>query len=325
MGERRPIRSLKLGSILLGLLLLGLQLSADVGIGVGIGIGVGALSPRELRLEGSTTVLPIAARAAELFQVLYPEIFVTIKGGGSSVGIAALINGTTDIATASRAMKPTERERLPTAVEWVIAKDGIAIVVHPSNPVERVTFAQIAEIYTNPRVRNWKDFGGPDLPIVVVSRDTTSGTYGSFMDMVIEEVKGKGARLRPDVIYVGSNAEMVATIEEAEGAIGYIGVGYLRPTVKVLPVSADGVTYVTASVETVLDGSYPISRSLYMYTDGVPLQEEPRGLFIDFIYSRTGQCVVLEQGFVPLYPIEEAVAPCRTLFEALGTEFIERE
>ena len=302
---------------ILSLLVVGLILA---------GLQVGIATQGELKLEGSTTVLPIAGRAAELFQVLHPEIVVTVKGGGSSVGIAALINGTTDIANASRPMKQKEWDQAAQAgvnpVEHVIAKDGIAIVVHPSNTVERLTFEQIAEIYTDPQARNWKDFGGPDLPIVVVSRDTTSGTYGSFLDMVIEEVKGKGARLRPDVVYVGSNAEMVATVEGAEGAIGYIGIGYIKPTVKVLPVSPDGVTYVTASVATVLDGTYPLSRSLYMYTDRVPLHQDPRGLFLDFIYSRTGQCIVMEQGYVPLYSIEKAA--CEALFEALGTEFIEK-
>lgn len=291
-----------------------------------IGSVIGAATQEELKIEGSTTVLPIAGRAAELFQLLHPEIAVTVKGGGSSVGIAALINGTTDIANASRPMKQKEWDQAAAAgvnpVEHAIAKDGIAIVVHPSNTVESLTFEQIAEIYTNSKAQNWKDFGGPDLPIVVVSRDTTSGTYESFLDMVIKKVKGKGARLRPDVIYVGSNAEMVATVEGAEGAIGYIGVGYIKPTLKVLPVSPEGVTYVKASVATVLDGSYPISRSLYMYTDGVPTQEEPRGLFLDFIYSRTGQAIVVEQGYVPLYHMEKAT--CKLLFKAVGTEFIEK-
>ncbi len=291
-----------------------------------IGSVIGAATQEELKIEGSTTVLPIAGRAAELFQLLHPEIAVTVKGGGSSVGIAALINGTTDIANASRPMKQKEWDQAAAAgvnpVEHAIAKDGIAVVVHPSNTVESLTFEQIAEIYTDSKAQNWKDFGGPDLPIVVVSRDTTSGTYESFLDMVIKKVKGKGARLRPDVIYVGSNAEMVATVEGAEGAIGYIGVGYIKPTVKVLPVSPEGVTYVKASVATVLDGSYPISRSLYMYTDGVPTQEEPRGLFLDFIYSRTGQAIVIEQGYVPLYHIEKVI--CELLFKAVGTEFIEK-
>ena len=295
-------------SILLGLLLFGLQ--------------VGARSPVELKVEGSTTLLPIAGRAAELFQVLYPEIWVTVKGGGSSVGIASLINGTTDIANASRAMKPAELQKLPTAMEHTVGKDGIAIVVHPSNTIEGLTFEQIAEIYTDTSIKNWKQLGGLDRPLVVVSRDTTSGTYGSFVELVIEHVKGKGAQLRPDVIYVGSNAEAVATVEGAEGAIGYIGIGYITRTLKVIPISKDGGPYIVASAETVLSGSYPISRDLYMYTDGVPDQKEPRGLWLDFIYSRTGQCIVLEQGFVPLYPIDLAV--CEPLFAALGSEFIGR-
>lgn len=297
-----------LGSIVFGLLLVVFQL--------------GALSPAELKLEGSTTVLPIAGRAAELFQALYPEISVTVKGGGSSVGITALINGTTDIAMASRAMKPAELVKLPTAFEHMIAKDGIAIVVHPSNTIEGLTLQQIADIYTDTSIRNWRELGGPNLPIVVVSRDTTSGTYGSFMEIVIEQVKGKGAQLRPDTIYVSSNAEAVATVKDAEGAIAYIGIGYLKEGLKPLPIAKDSGPYISASAETVLSGSYPISRDLYMYTNGVPDQREPRGLWLDFIYSRTGQCVVQEQGFVALYRLE--LAACEALFAALGTEFISR-
>lgn len=285
---------------------------------------LGGATAGRLHIEGSTTVLPIAARAAELFQVLHPEIDVTIKGGGSSVGIAALINGTADIADASRPMKEKERDLATRAgvnpVEQVIARDGLALVIHPNNPVERLTFEQIAEIYTNPQAKNWEDFGGPDLPIVAVSRDSTSGTYGAFLELVIEEVKGEEVRLRPDLIYVSSNAELAATVAGAEGALGYLGIGYIKPGLKALPISKDGKTYVEASIPAVQAGRYPISRSLYMYTDGVPAPGDPRGLFLDFIYSRAGQCVVKEQGYVPLYAMEQGV--CEDLFEALGAEFI---
>ncbi len=293
-------------------------------------INVIATSSDELNIVGSTTVLPIAQRASELFMKAYPDYSVTIKGGGSSVGITSLINGTCDIADASRPIRQEEvemaEERGVNPVQFAIAKDGIAMVVHPSNPVEKLTFEQIAKIYTDPKIVNWKALGGPDRRLVVVSRDTTSGTYGSFLEMVIKEVEGKGARLRPDTIFVGSNAEMAETVAGAEGALGYIGMGYLSEELKVTRVSAKGETYISATLRNVREGIYPISRSLYMYIDGEKAngQWEPTkpiiAEWLDFIYSYTGQCVVKEQGYISLYDTDNNF--CKFLLKKLGAKYL---
>lgn len=290
----------------------------------------------DLFIKGSTTVLPIADRAAELFQStntytgFNPNFSVTIAGGGSSTGIAALINGEADIANASRPMKDKELKQAAKKgvipIEFAIAKDGIAIVVHSSNPVDELTFQQIADIYTG-QITNWSEVGGPDLKVVAVSRDTTSGTYGSFMDMIIEEIKGKKARLSPYVIYTGSNAEEAETVAGAEGAIGHIGMAYISEETKVVKVSKDGETFVKASLAAVIDGSYPVSRSLYMYVDGKETDSgwEPAkpviAGWLDFIFSYTGQCIALEQGYVPLIDVD--IDLCKYLFEGYGAEFIE--
>lgn len=289
-----------------------------------------ATSSSTLNIVGSTTVLPIAQRASELFMKAYPDYSVTIKGGGSSVGITSLINGTCDIANASRPMRDEEvkmaEEKGVNPVEFAIAKDGIAVVVHPSNPVEKLTFEQIAKIYTDPKIVNWKALGDPDRRLVVVSRDPTTGTGGSFLEMVIEEVEGKGARLRPDTIFVGSNAEMAETVSGAEGAIGYIGMGYLGEGLKVTRVSTKGETYISANLRNVREGIYPISRSLYMYIDGEKTsgQWEPTkpiiAKWLDFIYSYTGQCVVKEQGYISLYDTDDNF--CEFLFEKLGAKYL---
>lgn len=284
----------------------------------------------ELNIVGSTTVLPIAQRALELFTKVYPDYSVTLKGGGSSVGITSLINGTTDIADASRPLKDKElnlaSNKGVNPIEFAIAKDGIAIVVHPANPVEKLTFEQIAQVYTNPRINSWKHIGGPDMPLVVVSRETTSGTYGSFVDLIIEEIKGRGARLRPDIIYTGSNAEMAETLASAEGAIGYIGMGYLSGKIKAVKVSKDGDNFIKASLSTVREGTYPVSRSLYMYIDGQKTNGrwEPNkpviATWLNFIYSYMGQCSVKELGYVSLFDVDDNL--CKYLFSQYKAKYL---
>lgn len=271
--------------ILVGILLLSVA---------GLGVAAGA---EEIVLKGSTTVLPIAAHAAEEFTKLFPEIEVSVFGGGSGVGIAALIDGTTDIALASRAMKPNEWEK---ALErgiypyhfWV-AQDGIAIVVHPSNPLERLLIEDIKAIYTG-QINNWKELGGPDLEIVVVSRDTASGTYETFKKMVLG-----GERMRPDVIFVPSNAAMAATVAATPGAVGYIGMGYITESIKVLAVAHEGEEFMVPEVESVRMGIYPLSRPLFMITNGFPTGAIQK--FISFILSDQGQSIVEAEGFVSIH------------------------
>ncbi len=242
-------------------------------------------------LEGSTTVLPIAQKAAEVFMKNNPDADLSVRGGGSGVGIASIIDGTCDIADSSRAIKQDElgkaAKRGRDLKAHVIAMDGITHIVHPSNTVTNLTRAQIKEIYTSHAV-NWKKFGGPDLKIVVISRDSSSGTFEAFSEMVLDKKK-----VRPDAIMQASNQGIASIVARTPGAIGYVGLGYVSPSVKAI--SVDGVP---STKETVLKNKYPITRPLFMYTNGKP--EGTIKKFIDFVKSPEGQKIVDEEGFVGL-------------------------
>jgi phosphate transport system substrate-binding protein len=240
-----------------------------------------------LSLAGSTTVEPIATRAAEVYMEKHPDIKVTIQGGGSGTGIKMVGEGTADIGNASRNIKPEEKDRYPDLVGTVIAYDGIAIVVHPSNSVENLTKQQLQDIYAG-KIRNWKEIGGEDMEIVVITRAEGSGTRDTFIELVMN--KGK-VEETSSVLQKPSNGAVKATVAGNENAIGYIGLGYIDSSVKAIKI--DGVT---PSSTTVKGGTYPISRSLYMYT-----KDSPSGLaksFIDFILSSEGQDIVEEIGFI---------------------------
>ncbi|MFO8034933.1 MAG: phosphate ABC transporter substrate-binding protein [Candidatus Bipolaricaulota bacterium] len=253
-------------------------------------------------IKGSTTNLPIAQLAAEEFIELHPNTSVSVQGGGSGTGIAALIDGTTDIASSSRFMRTSEWR---TAVErgvlpynWHIANDGLAIVVHPTNPVDDLTFADIRAIYTG-EITNWSALGGPDLRIVAVSRDTASGTFGSFREMVLEgkEVRAPGALFQP------SNAAVEGAVADTQGAIGYIGLGYLNPRVKAVNVAAtDSDAYVEPLLDTVVAGTYPLARSLFMITNDFPSGAALD--FIMFVLSDRGQRLVEQAGYVPIRALD---------------------
>lgn len=248
---------------------------------------------RTLTLTGSTTVLPIAQLCAEEFMKYHPDVNISVRGGGSGVGIAALIDGTCDIANASRPMKTKElksaRGKGIRPVGTVIARDGIAIIVHTSNPLSAITAAQVKAIYTG-KISNWKDVGGKPGRIVVVARDVASGTFEVFKRKAL-----KGAKTRADALMLASNKAVATTVEKTPGAIGYVGLGYISPKVKAL--TLDGVK---PTKKTVVSGEYKFARPLYMYTNG-----KPKGLakeFIDFILSPEGQTIVAEAGFVPVKP-----------------------
>ncbi len=242
-------------------------------------------------VEGSTTVLPIAQRAAEVYMQSEPQADISVRGGGSGVGIASLIDGTCDIADSSRPIKDTELDKAvangKSIKAHVIAMDGIAIIVHPSNNVNALSKRQVKDIYTG-KISNWSQIGGGDQKAVVVSRDTSSGTFEAFMTLVLD-----GQKVRPDAIMQASNQAIASTVARTPGAIGYVGLGFLSSQVKALDI--DGVS---PSKETVLTGKYAIGRPLFMYTNGAP-QGLAKGL-IDFIKSEQGQKLVDEEGFVAL-------------------------
>jgi phosphate transport system substrate-binding protein len=244
---------------------------------------------KSLTLTGSTTVLPIAQREAEAFMDIYKDISVSVRGGGSGVGIAAIIDGRTDIANSSRSIKTKElktaREKGVNVYPNIIAQDGIAVVVNPENPIDSITIEDLKKIYTG-EIANWKELGGPAKPIVVISRDFSSGTFEVFNELVL-----KGGKVKDDALMLASNKAVATTVTETPYSIGYVGLGYLSDQVKALVV--DGVE---PTEETVRTGKYKLSRPLFMYTNG-----EPTGiikLFMDFVFSEQGQRIVKEAGFV---------------------------
>jgi len=245
-----------------------------------------------LNVEGSDTMVNLANSWAEQFMTENPNVNIAVKGGGSGNGIAALINGTADFANASREMKDEEikqaADKAVSPVETAVARDGIAVIVNPANDVQGLTMDQLGRIYRG-EITNWKDVGGADQEIVLLSRDSSSGTYEYFKEAVVGKDKNysKAAKLLP------STQAIVDETKGNEAAIGYIGVGYETPDVKVLEI--DGVV---ASVATVLDNTYPISRELYMYNNGDPTGAGKA--YVEWILGPEGQQVVEDEGFVPL-------------------------
>ncbi len=247
-----------------------------------------------LQLNGSTTVTPIAQAWAEAFHEKNPKVEVVVSGTGSGDGIAALINGTTDIAMASRKMKDKEKEQITngTPKEYVVGYDALAVIVHPSNPVQSLSMAQLKDIFTG-KIKNWKEVGGPDKDIIIYTRDTSSGTYEFFKEHVLnkEEFAERAKK-------VASNAAMTKSVAQDETSIGYVGLAFVDSTVKALPVSAEGGNPVPPSVETAKSHEYPIVRDLNMYTIN-----EAQGLakaFLDFGLSAEGQAMVQEVGYIPV-------------------------
>ncbi len=245
-----------------------------------------------LVIKGSTTVLPIAQKAAEVFMAEHPDVRISISGGGSGNGIKALIDGITDIADSSRFIKMKEVKHAVEngvyPVPFAIAYDCIIPVVHPSNPVSNLTIEQLRKIYEG-KIKNWKEVGGPNKRIVVISRDTSSGTYEVWEKKVMKE-----ARVYPGALLQASNGAVAQAVAKNKYAIGYIGLGYLNKHLKAVKVNG-----IKGSVKTTLDGTYPISRPLFMFTNGWPKGDCKA--FINFVLSPEGQKVVKKVGYIPLY------------------------
>ena len=252
---------------------------------------------------GSDTMVNLALAWAEAYQGIYPDVRISVTGGGSGTGIASLINGTADIANASRAMKAEERAEAESngiqPVEIPVARDAIAVIVHPDNPVESLTLQQISDIYSG-KITNWKEAGGEDRPIVLLSRETNSGTHVYFLEEVVRLGDSQNKTLfSPDTLLLPSSEGITAEVRQNLNAIGYDGLGYVTPDVKTVAVAAGpGAPYVKPSIESVNTGQYPIARPLFVYTNG-----EPDGMikdYIDWILGMDGQAIVAGLGFVPL-------------------------
>ncbi len=244
-------------------------------------------------IKGSTTVLPIAQKVAEEYMKQNPDTKITISGGGSGNGIKALIDRSTDIADSSRFIKTKEvklaMEKGSYPVPFAVAYDCIVPVVHPSNNIVNISLDKLKDIYLG-KIRNWKEIGGPDRPVVVISRDTSSGTYEVWSKKVM-----KKKRVFPGALLQASNGAIIQAVSKNKNAIGYIGLGYMNKEVK--PLTVDNIK---GSDETTLSGMYPVSRPLFMFTPGWPEGETME--FINFVmHPQKGQKHIKEIGFVPLH------------------------
>jgi phosphate transport system substrate-binding protein len=253
--------------------------------------------------KGSDTMVNLALAWAEAYMQSHPSARLSVTGGGSGTGIAAMINGTADLANASRAMKPEEidaaRKNKIEPVEHVVARDAIAVVVNPRNPVDKMTIAQLSDIFTR-KVTNWSEVGGAKAPIVLLSRESNSGTYVYFLENVLRRAKKDAAALfSPETLLMPSSEGISNEIRQNPNAIGYDGLGYVTPDQKTVKIAVEaGQPYVAPLLETVKDGSYPIARPLYIYTPG-----EAQGAtrdYLSWIVGPEGQAIVAKLGFVPL-------------------------
>jgi len=258
------------------------------------------------KITGSNTVTPLTALWAEEFMNMNPRANIAVSGPGSGVGIASLINGTTDIAQASRKMKPKEYDQAENQgvhpYEIQVATDALSVVVHPSNPVSELTIAQLSAIYTN-EITSWKELGGNDSPIVAIARDTNSGTHVFFKEHVVQmqglDTENKELEYGQEVLFLPSTEGGATEVAKNPNAIFYPGLGYVTDKVKPLAIKKSASEpAVLPNLETALDGTYPVARPLLYYTNGEPA--DVIKAFIDYCLSPDGQAKVTEVGYVPL-------------------------
>jgi phosphate transport system substrate-binding protein len=253
--------------------------------------------------KGSDTLVNLALAWAEQYHQLHPNVEISVTGGGSGTGIAALINKTVDIANASRQIKPEEIQQAKdngvNPVEYVVAKDAIAVIVNPENPVNQLTIQQLSDIYSG-KINNWNEVGGENRVIVRLSRETNSGTHVFFLENVIRLGDPKNKTLfSTDTLLLPSSEGITAETRDNPNVIGYDGLGYVTPDVKVIAVGRN-ITgpFVMPSAVSVNNEQYPIARDLYMYTNGQPVGA---GLdYINWIMTPDAQTIVTQLGFVPL-------------------------
>lgn len=256
-----------------------------------------------LQIKGSDTMVNLGQAWAEAFMQANPTVAVAVTGGGSGTGIAALLSNTCDIAELSRELKPEEiamaREKGFDPRQVTVALDGLAVVVHPANPVSQLTLDQLAAIFSG-SVRNWKEVGGGDLPIVVLSREVNSGTHVYFKEHVLRRGSQESqAEFAANALLLSSSQAIADEVAQNPGAVGYYGMGYISAKEKALAVAKDAASpYVRPTIENVVSKAYPISRPLLMVTRG-----QPQGLaaqFLDFVLSPEGQKIVVKIDFVPV-------------------------
>lgn len=254
--------------------------------------------------KGSDTIVNLALAWAETYQAEHTDVRISVTGGGSGTGIAALINNTVDLANASRKIKEEEiaeaQSKGVEPLEHIIARDAIAVIVNQENPVSKLTLQQISDIYSG-EITNWSEVGGEDRPIVKLSRETNSGTHVYFLETVLRLGNSEDKTLfSTDTLLLPSSEGIISEVRSNPNAIGYDGLGYVPEDVKTIAIAEEaGGAYVLPAIETVNDKTYPIARDLYMYTDG-----EPTGIVKDYLdwimLSVEAQEIVAELGFVPV-------------------------
>lgn len=259
-------------------------------------LSLAALHANAQRIKGSDTVLPVAQQTAERFMNREPDARVTVTGGGTGVGISALMDNTTDIAMASRPIKFSEKMKAKAAKrdidEVIVAYDALAVVVHPSNPVKKLTRRQLEDIFRG-KITNWKQVGGDDRKIVVYSRETSSGTYEFFKESVL-----KNKNYMSSSLSMPATGAIIQSVSQTKGAIGYVGLAYVSPRIKTLSISYDGEHYAPPTVENATNKTYPIVRPLYYYYDAKnKTQIAP---LLEFILSPEGQDIIKKSGYIPV-------------------------
>lgn len=265
-------------------------------------LAVGCQSQQDvININGSDTMVNMGAALAEAFMNSHKGIEVVVTGGGSGTGIAALINGNAHIAQSSRAMRESEKSDARSKGqlhEIIVGYDGLAVAVHPSNPVRELTLEQVAKIYRG-EITNWSQVGGNDAAIVLLSRDTTSGTHVFFKEFVLQEDgKNKTAEFAPQTMMMPSTQAIVDELGRSVNAIGYVGLGYLKPGIQALAVRATpDASAILPSVESVQDKSYGLARPLYFYAVGS--MEGSVKTYVDFVLGSAGQKVIRDLQFVP--------------------------
>ncbi|UCB56148.1 MAG: PstS family phosphate ABC transporter substrate-binding protein [Thiotrichales bacterium] len=277
-------------------------------VAAALAVSLTAQARTVIQNKGSDTLVNVAQAWAEEYQNVAADVAVAVSGGGSGTGIAAMINGTVDIANASRKMKDKEvkmaKDRGQNPIEHIVGYDALAIFLHPDNPVNELSISQLKEVYSRKSsAKNWSDLG-VTVPgckgneIVVVSRQNNSGTYVYFKKAVL----GKKGKYRSGTLDMHGSKDVVDLIEKTPCAIGYSGLAYSTDHVKLACISKDGNACVSPSVATAVDRSYPIARPLFMYTNG-----EPEGAikgYLDWIMSDAGQCIIQNKGYAPMKTVD---------------------
>ena len=269
--------------------------------------GCGGGAGETLKIAGSDTMVNLSAAWAEQYMQQYPDVDVQVTGGGSGTGIAKLIDGTVDMANASRDMNSDEKKSITDKhgrepVETTVALDALAVYVHKDNPLETISLEEVAEIYgEGGTITNWSQLGGPDSEITRVGRQNNSGTYVYFR----EHVLGEGREYKQGSYDQSGSKDVVGLVGKTPSAIGYSGMGYATDEVKMLPISEEkGGQAVAPTLENAKSGVYPLARALYIYTVGEPAGAAKH--FIDWTKSAEGQAIVVKVGYVPIEPEKPA-------------------